>query len=69
MVILLFICLTLLVFILWSACKVSNNCSRKEEQEETIRRLEGKEYMLDDYRLEDDLVYDDDFVKKEGRKK
>ena len=49
---------------LYGSCKVSGKCSRKEEQEEAKRKLSGKEYMLDDYRIEDDLVYDDEFVKK-----
>lgn len=51
--------------IIYCACKVSGYCSRKEEQEEAIRRIEGKEYMLDEYNIEDDFTYDETFVKKE----
>ena len=57
---------TLLAFIICS-CKASGNCSRKEEQEETLRKLSGKEHMIDDYNLEDELVYDDEFVRKDNK--
>ena len=57
--------LIIFLLILWCACKVSSNCSRKEEQEETIRRLNGQEQKIDDNNWLDDLTYDDDFVKKE----
>ena len=55
----------LFLFIILCACRVSAEASRKEEKEETIRRLEGKEYMLDEYNIEDDFTYDETFVKKE----
>ena len=56
----------LLVFIL-CGCKVSGECSRKEEQEETIRRIKGQEQKLDDSNWQDNLIYDDEFVRKEDK--
>ena len=64
-----FIVIVIFLLILWCACKVSSNCSRKEEQEEVKRKLEGQEYKLDDSNWQDDLVYEDEFVKKEDDKK
>lgn len=65
----LFIIISLLAFLLLvfmvCGCQVSGECSRKEEQEEAMRKLEGQEYKLDDSNWQDDLVYDDEFVKKE----
>ena len=52
---------------LYCCLKTSSECSKEEEQKEAIRRLNGKEYKLDDYNLEDELVYDDDFVRKEDK--
>ena len=59
---------TIFVLIFLYGClKTSGECSKKEEQEEMLKRLSGKEYMLDDYRFEEDLVYDDEFVRKEDK--
>ena len=68
-IILVLIAVSMLVVlvILFCSFMVSGECSRKEEQEEIIRKLEGQEQKLDDYNLEEDLVYDDDFVKKEDK--
>lgn len=58
------------LIIILCACKVSGECSREEEQEETTRKLQGKEYLLDDenrnFNIQDELGYNDEFVKKEG---
>ena len=55
----------LFLFIILCACRVSAEASRKEEQEEAIRRIKGQEQKLDDSNWQDDLVYDETFVKKE----
>ena len=52
---------------LWCCCIVSGYHSKKEEQEQAVNRLKGKEYMLDDYNIEDDFTYDETFVKKDGK--
>ena len=52
---------------LYGSCKVSGKCSRKEEQEEARRKLEGQEQKLDDSNWQDDLVYDEEFIKKEDK--
>ena len=58
---------TIFVLIFLYGClKTSGECSKKEEQE-LLKKLSDKEYILDDYRLEEDLVYDDEFVRKEDK--
>lgn len=51
---------------LWCCCIVSAEASRKEEQKEAIRRIKGQEQKLDDSNWQDDLVYDDEFIKKDN---
>ena len=48
------------IFFMWFFCKVSSESSKKEEQ---YRNLDTKK-LDDDTYWENDLVYDDEFVKK-----
>ena len=61
------IVIVIFLLILWFSCKVSGSYSRKEEQEEARRKLEGQEQKLDDSNWQDDLVYDEEFIKKEDK--
>jgi hypothetical protein len=45
---------------MWCFCKVSGECSKKEEQ---YRNLDPKE--LDNEQKWDEDIYDEDFIKKE----
>ena len=53
------------IIIVWSACKISSNCSQEEE----YRNLDPK--VLDDenkdWDIEEMFTYDDEFVKKGKR--
>ena len=62
MEIFLIILVILLLFILIIApCIVSGKCSREEE----YRTLDPKK-LDDEEKWEEDLIYDDEFIKKEG---
>lgn len=56
------LCFILLAFILGS-CKVAGNCSRKEEAY-IPKHLDPKD-LDDEIKWQDELVYDEEFVKKE----
>lgn len=51
-----------LIFLLCS-CKVSGKISRKEEEAYIPKHLDPKD-LDDEIKWQDDLVYDDEFVKK-----
>ena len=55
------------IFFVWCFCKVSGDCSREEEKEQ-YRNLDTKK-LDDDTYWENDLVYDDEFVKKKKKRK
>lgn len=50
----------LFIFFMWCFCKVSGECSKKEEQ---YRNLDPKE--LDNEQKWDEDIYDENFIKKE----
>lgn len=58
------LCFILLAFIVCS-CKVSGNCSREEEAY-IPKHLDPKD-LDDEIKWQDELVYDDEFVKKEDK--
>lgn len=57
------LCFILLTFIICS-CKVAGNCD--EEEAYIPKHLDPKD-LDDEIKWQDDLVYDDEFVKKEDK--
>ena len=62
----LFIIIIIFMLFMICSCIISNIISKKEEQAYIPKHLDPKD-LDDEIKWQDDLVYDDDFVKK-GKK-